>query len=81
MYLKDLFRFYTPQRDLRSADDPLKLVNPKTNLVTHGDRAFSSKAADEWNKLPLKVRSSATVGSFKSQLKTHLFRKRFCADD
>ena len=81
VYLKDLLKFYAPERDLRSADDPFTLVNPKTNLVTYGDKAFSYKAAEEWNKLPLKVRSSATVGSFKSQLKTHLFRKRFCADD
>jgi len=77
VYLKDLFTGYKPPRTLRSSDDFLALSIPRTTLVTYGDRAFSVAAACEWNKLPLHIRSSASTISFKSQLKTHLFEKRY----
>ena len=77
VYLKDLFTFYKPTLNLRSADNTLTLDTPRTKLVTYGDRAFSVVAAVEWNKLPLHIPSSTCVKSFKSQLKTHLFKDRY----
>lgn len=77
VYLKDLLVFYDPLPKLRSADDPLTLDIPKTKLVTYGDRAFSVKAAVEWNKLPIEIRSSKSAKSFKKQLKTHMFKDRY----
>ena len=77
VYLKDLQHFYKPSFNLRSADDSLKLIIPRTKLSTYGDRAFSVIAAVEWNKLPMQIRSSKSVQSFKSQLKTYLFKDRF----
>lgn len=77
VYLRDLFTIYRPPLNLRSADDPLTLDIPKTNLATYGDKAFSVKAAVEWNKLPLDTRSSQSVNSFKTKLKTKLFKARF----
>ena len=56
---------------------PLTLDIPKTKLVTYGDKSFSVKASQEWNKLPLKIRSSTSINSFKSQLKTNLFKARY----
>ena len=50
---------------------------PKTILKTYGDRSFSFGAAKEWNKLPLGIRQSPSVMSFKTQLKTHLFKQHF----
>ena len=76
VYLKDLLPLYKPPLNLRSAD-LLSLKVPKTKLVTYGDRAFSVKAATEWNKLPTEITSSKTVTSFKSLLKTHLFKNRY----
>ena len=73
VYIKDLFAIYNPTPSLRWASDPLTLVIPRTNLVNYGDKAFSVKAAVEWNKLPLAIRSASPVNSFKSQLKTKLF--------
>ena len=81
VYLKDLLNVYKPPLNLRSADDPLTLSISKTTLVTYGDRAFSVLAACEWNKLPLQIRSAASIKSFKSQLKTYLFGKRYNKKD
>ena len=61
VYLKDLFTFYKPPLNLRSADNTLTLDIPRTKLVTYGDRAFSVVAAVEWNKLPLHITSSTSV--------------------
>ena len=76
VYLKDLFATYHPARNLRSASDHLRLIVPKTRLSTYGSRAFSVNAAKEWNGLPMSIRSAKTVASFKSLLKTHLFKRK-----
>ena len=75
VYLKDLFKFYQSPLALRSTSDPLKLDIPKTRLKTYGDRAFSVFAARKWNDIPLEIRQAKTVDSFKSRLKTHLFKE------
>ena len=64
-----------PKRSgLRSADDFLHLERPHTRLITVGDRAFSFAAIDLWNKLPLKLRDSKRLDTFKSDLRTYLFK-------
>ena len=66
-----------PKRSgLHSEDDVLHLERPHTQLITVGDRAFSFAAIDLWNKLPLKLRDSKTVDTFKSDLKTYLFKDK-----
>ena len=42
-----------------------------------GDRAFPIAAARTWNSLPPEVTSSRSLPSFKSKLKTHLFKFSF----
>ena len=75
VYLKDMTQIAEPKRSgLRSANDFLHLERPHTRLITVGDRAFSFAAIDLWNKLPLKLRDSKTLDTFKSDLKTHLFK-------
>ena len=45
-----------------------------------GDRAFSAAGPRSWNSLPSKVRSAASIETFKSRLKAHLFTKAYpCA--
>ena len=77
VYPKYLQHLYIPPFNLQSADDSLKFIIPRTKISTYGDRAFSVIAAGEWNKLPMQIRSSKSVPSFKSQLKTYLFKDRF----
>ena len=45
--------------------------------VTLGDCAFSCAAPKIWNNLPLSIRKSQSIISFKTELKTHLFVQAF----
>ena len=76
-YLSDLLTLYTPGRLLRSSNDHLRLLKPQTNLKDYGERAFYSSAPKIWNELPLTIRQASTLTSFKSLLKTHLFKCAF----
>ena len=64
--------------NLRSSNDKwlLKMPTSKTK-VTLGDRAFSCAAPKIWNNLPLLIRKSQSIISFKTELKTHLFVQAF----
>ena len=67
---------YKPTRTLRSQDNML-LVEKAANLSNYGDRSFSVVAPKLWNSLPLELRKSETIPSFKSNLKTYLFKQAF----
>ena len=56
----------------------LLLEHPKGKMLTTlGTRSFSAAAPKLWNKLPLKLRQATSLNSFKSRLKTYLFKKYF----
>ena len=48
------------------------LTVPRTKR-TFGDKSFAHVAPRLWNSLPIHVRQSASVDTFKKSLKTHLF--------
>lgn len=75
-YLSSLLHLYTPSRCLRSSEQTL-LVVPKTKLVSAGDRAFAHAAPVLWNQLPFNIRMANSLTSFKSSLKTHLFKEAY----
>ena len=75
-YIKDMLVPYKPARSLRSQSSQLLKV-PITRLSTFGDRSFEKASAVLWNKTPLAIRTSPTLGTFKSRLKTHLFKCAF----
>ena len=77
VYLSDLVTLYTPVRTLRSSSDSLTLCIPRTSTKTFGERSFLYAAPEIWNALPLKVRSSKSISSFRTALKTHLFHEYF----
>ena len=70
----------TRQRRLRSSSTSALAV-PRTRLRTIGDRTFPIAAARTWNSLPPEVTSSRTLSSFKSKLKTYLFKLSFPHSD
>ena len=72
-YIQDLVTPYSPNRNLRSADQCL-LVVPRYNLEGCGRRAFSVSGPALWNSLPENIRQSDTLAKFKALLKTHLFK-------
>ena len=76
-YLTELLSVYSPTRQLRSSADTRVLSVPTTRTKTFGERSFSFCAAKQWNSLPLHIRSIQTTKSFKTALKTHLFKIYF----
>ncbi len=75
-YLSDLITPYKPQRCLRSSSRSLLTV-PKMRLKSYGEQAFVYAAAKEWNELPDEVKSCDSLNSFKTMLKTYLFKQCF----
>ena len=69
--LRSLITPYVPQRLLRSSDKSL-LVQPPTR-TSIGQRAFSVSAPYVWNSIPLPIRLSPSMASFKRNLKTFYF--------
>ena len=77
-YLTSLVKPYAPTRSLRSAAHH-SLTIPRYNLERDGRRAFSVAGPSLWNNLPVTIREAGTLTTFKSTLKTHLFRIAFKA--
>jgi hypothetical protein len=75
-YLASRLQKYVPSRTLRSADQHL-LVERRANLKSYGERSFSVACPKLWNKLPLELRKCDGLETFKSKLKTFLFKKAF----
>ena len=75
-YLTELVTPYRPKRSLRSAKKDL-LNLPKMSLKRYGYRSFQYAAPALWNNLPESIKSSKELSSFKSSLKTYLFKNYF----
>ena len=74
-YLSDLLTL-KPSRGLRSDNQNL-LVEPMANMVTYGDHAYSVAGPRLWKTLPPHIRMSPDLSSFKSDIKTFLFRQAY----
>ena len=53
---------------------------PSSRTKSCGQHSFSYQASVIWNQLPVSVRHSTSVSSFKSALKTFLFLKTITED-
>jgi len=76
-YLHDLIQFHSSVRQLRSSSimNRLQADTPKTVFAS---RAFHFAAPVIWNSLPPELTSNlSSINSFKSGLKTYLYRKSF----
>ena len=59
----------------RSSSYAMPLLNrPAHSKATLGDRSFSFASSSVWNSIPNDVRCAPSLSSFKSRLKTYLFR-------
>ena len=78
-YLQELLYKQEHCREgLRSSNDPaITLKMQRTKCKTFADRSFSVASPKLWNNLPYNIRSAVNLDSFKSKLKTHLFREAF----
>ena len=62
-------------RNARSSSSTMPLLNkPAHSKATLGDRSFSFASSSVWNSVPNDVRCAPSLSSFKSRLKTYLFR-------
>ena len=62
-------------RNTRSSSYTMPLLNrPAHSKATLGDRSFSFASFSVWNSIPNDVRCAPSLSSFKSRLKTYLFR-------
>ena len=76
-YLDNLLVEYKQPRVLRSsADEFLAVPRTRTVLAT---RAFSVAAPKLWNTIPIDIRNSLSLVTFKSKLKTFLFRRAYAS--
>jgi len=70
-YLHHLLQPYIPLRSIRSASQQLLHIPPlRTNFSCW---AFRHAAPIVWNDIPLTIRESGTLNTFKRRLKSHLF--------
>ena len=62
-------------RNTRSCSYTTPLLNrPAHSKATLGDRSFSFASSSVWNSIPKDARCAPSLSSFKSRLKTYLFR-------
>ena len=73
VYIQELISKYQPPRSLRSSSHSL-LASKSYHLKSYGLRSFSVAAPELWNSLPLSIRTTPNLLSFKSELKTYLFK-------
>ena len=74
-YLRSMLEEYQPVRTLRSENQ--LLLNIPRRHTSSAMRGFSHAAPTVWNSLTLFSRQSISLGTFKSRLKTELFKKAF----
>ena len=75
-YLSSRLDIYQLSRSLRSSNDRLLRV-PRWKLKYFGYRSFSYQGPVVWNSLSIDFKLSSSLSSFKSRLKTHLFKKSY----
>ncbi len=75
-YLSELIDIYASARPgLRSMNKGL--LQEHRSKTLWGDRSFAIGAAKLWNSLPVELRTCDNLSTFKSGLKTHLYRVAF----
>ena len=78
-YLSTVLTSHHPQRSIRSVNQNLLSV-PRCNS-SFKQRSFSYCTPKTWNDIPLSVRQSPSLDSFKRNLKTHYFANNWPPGD
>ena len=75
-YLSDLINIKPNSLYNLRSTGKLLLDHPKGKMLTTlGARSFSAAAPKLWNSLPVELRQATSLNSFKTRLKTYLFKK------
>ena len=73
-YIRELLQDFQPSPVLRSSSQCL-LSKVRTSTA-YGKRSFAAAAPELWNGIPMSLKTAEPISSFKSQLKTYLFRAK-----
>ena len=77
-YIIDLINVKTNTRYLLRSSEGILLKHPSGRMKkSFGDRSFSVAAPTLWNALPASLRNIKCIATFKSNLKTYLFKLAF----
>ena len=77
-YIIDLIHTKINSRYLLLSNEGVLLKHPSWKMKkSFGDRSFSVAAPTLWNTLPVSLRSIKYISTFKSNLKTYLFKLAF----
>ena len=77
-YIIDLIHTKINSRYLLLSNEGVLLKHPSWKMKrSFGDRSFSVAAPTLWNALPVSLRSMKCISTFKSNLKTYLFKLAF----
>ena len=76
-YTKKLLKFPNPSQILRSSMQSLLLKSYRPNTLYYGERSFAFAAPKLWNSIPEHIKSASSLTTFKTALKTYLFRRHF----
>ena len=79
-YLRELLKFRNPSRTLRSFKQFLLQNSYRPNTLYYGERAFAFAAPKLWNSIPEHIKSASSLSTFKTALKTYLFRRHLLDD-
>ena len=78
--LCELLKFRNPSRTLRSSMQSLLQNSYRPNTLYYGERAFAFAAPKLWNSIPEHIKSASSLSTFKTALKTYLFRRHLLDD-
>ena len=76
-YLSTLIKLREPKAKRLRMDSDKTLLEKNYTRYCSSKGAFSVAAPIIWNSLPFSLRENLSITSFKSNLKTHLFRKAY----
>ena len=77
-YIIDLVHIKTITRYSLRSNEGVLLKHPSGKMKkSFGDRSFSVAAPTLWNALPVSLRMMTCISTFKSSLKTYLFKLAF----
>ena len=71
-YLTDMLTYKSYGHNIRLAESHMN--------TAMGERAFQNYAPKKWNSMPLSITECTTLASFKSCLKTHMFKVAYGID-
>ena len=77
-YLAELIEDAVLSRKLRSSASRQCTLKESRTILCYGTRVFRQTAAKTWNSLPDDVRLADKLETFRSRLKTHLYRLSYC---